>query len=73
MTDLGKVLIALGALLALAGALLVAADKLPGLRWLGRLPGDIVVRRDDFVFVFPLATCLVLSAVVSLLLYWLRR
>jgi len=70
MTDLGKILIALGIVLVIAGAALVFAGKLP---WLGRLPGDIVVRRDNFTFFFPLTTCIVMSLVVSLLLYWLRR
>ena len=70
MTDLGKILIALGIVLVIAGAALVFAGKLP---WLGRLPGDIVVRRDNFTFFFPLTTCIVMSLVASLLLYWLRR
>jgi hypothetical protein len=41
--------------------------------WIGRLPGDIVIRRDDFVFVFPLTSCLLVSALLSLVLYLLRR
>ena len=51
-------------------ALLVFAGRVP---WLGRLPGDIVIRRDDFVFVLPLTTCLLVSALLSLALYLLRR
>jgi hypothetical protein len=70
LTHLGKLLIGLGALLVVAGVVLSLAGRIP---WLGRLPGDIVVRRDDFVFVFPLTTCLLLSAVLSVLLYFLRR
>jgi len=70
MADLGKVLIGFGVLLVIAGAVLVFAGSIP---WLGRLPGDIVVRRDNFTFYFPLATSLVLSVALSLLLYWLRR
>jgi hypothetical protein len=70
MTELGKMLIVLGALLVLAGAALVLGDKMP---WLGRLPGDIVVRRDRFVLFVPLTSCLLASLVLSLVLYWLRR
>jgi multisubunit Na+/H+ antiporter MnhC subunit len=70
LTDLGKTLILLGIVLGALGALLVAAGRIP---WLGRLPGDVVVRREHFTFVFPLASCLVVSAVLSLILYLLRR
>jgi hypothetical protein len=70
LTDLGKTLILLGIVLGAVGALLVAAGRIP---WLGRLPGDVVIRREHFTFVFPLASCLVVSAVLSLVLYLLRR
>ena len=61
--------------LILAGLLLLAA----GLAWpmlsryLGKLPGDIVVRKPGFTFVFPIVTCLVLSLLVTLLLWLFRR
>ena len=58
LTDLGKALILFGIVLGAVGALLVAAGRIP---WLGRLPGDIVIRREHFTFVFPLASCLVVS------------
>ncbi len=70
LTDLGKTLILFGIVLGAVGALLVAAGRIP---WLGRLPGDVVIRREHFTFVFPLASCLVVSAVLSLVLYLLRR
>jgi hypothetical protein len=70
LTDLGKTLILLGIVLGAVGALLVVAGRIP---WLGRLPGDVVIRREHFTFVFPLASCLVVSAVLSLVLYLLRR
>ena len=51
-----------------------------GLAWpwieklgLGRLPGDVHIERDGFHFYFPIVTCLIISAVVSLLLWLLRR
>jgi len=61
-------LIALGILLLAAGILWPLVS-----RYLGRLPGDIVVRRPGFTFVFPVVTCLVVSLVLSLLLWLLRR
>lgn len=70
MIDLGRMLILFGVALVVAGALLVFAGRVP---WLGRLPGDIVIRRDDFVFILPLTTCLLVSALLSLALYLLRR
>jgi formate hydrogenlyase subunit 3/multisubunit Na+/H+ antiporter MnhD subunit len=70
MTDLGKTLILFGAVLLILGAVFLVAGRVP---WLGRLPGDIVVRRDHFTFYFPLTTCLLVSAILSFLLYWLRR
>jgi hypothetical protein len=70
MVELGKFLIVFGAVIVLAGVMLVVAGRVP---WLGRLPGDIVVRRDNFVLVFPLMSCLLVSAVISIVLYLLRR
>ncbi|WP_447974160.1 DUF2905 domain-containing protein [Nitrospira sp. Kam-Ns4a] len=76
-SGLGKALIALGALIALVGALLLLAAKLPtlggGLGWLGRLPGDIFIKRDNFTFYFPLTTSLLISVIVSLFVYLLSR
>lgn len=55
-------------------ALLLTAIAWPLLsRYFGRLPGDVVVRRPGFTFVFPIVTCLVLSLVVTLLLWLFRR
>lgn len=59
-----------GAVLLLVGVLLTTGAKLP---WLGRLPGDIYVQRDNFSFYFPLATCVLLSALLSLLFFLFRR
>ncbi|HEX7253427.1 MAG TPA: DUF2905 domain-containing protein [Thermoanaerobaculia bacterium] len=62
-------------LLIAAGVLLLAAGVLwPVLsRYVGRLPGDIVVRRPGFTFAFPIVTCLLLSLLLTLLLWLLRR
>jgi hypothetical protein len=68
LRELGRALFLLGALLAIVGALLYFGGKLP-LR-LGRLPGDIVQRGEHTTFYFPIVTCLLLSAALSLL-FWL--
>jgi len=83
MTDwggFGKLLIGLGVAVALVGGLLLLADRIPGvshlLSWMGKLPGDIFIKRDDFSFFFPLGTSIVLSVVLSLLFYllsWIFR
>jgi hypothetical protein len=70
VSDLGKLLIALGLLTALVGVGLLAAGRLP---WIGRLPGDIHLQRGNWTFYFPLATSLVVSVVLSALLYFLGR
>jgi len=71
MTDLGKLLVAVGGLLVVAGlvVMLLGKSHLP----LGRLPGDIVYRGKNSTFYFPLATSILLSVVLSLLLYFLSH
>jgi hypothetical protein len=71
MGDLGKLLIFLGAVLAVAGLalLLLGRTHFP----LGRLPGDIIYRGKNTTFYFPLATSILLSVVLSLLLYVVSR
>jgi hypothetical protein len=63
--DLGRFLLVAGLLVAAIGAGLLVLPQAP---WLGRLPGDINVERENFSFHFPLVTCLVVSAVLTLLL-----
>ena len=60
----------MGGLLILAGGLFLLADKVP---YLGKLPGDIHIRRGNFSFYFPLTTCLALSVIASILYALLRR
>ena len=66
---LGRFLVVFGLILAGVGLLLMLAPKVP---WLGRLPGDIIIRRENFTFYFPLVTCLLVSAVLSLIarIFW---
>jgi hypothetical protein len=63
-----------GFLLTLGILLVAAAILWPFLsRWIGRFPGDVVVRRENFTFAFPIVTCLLISLVLSLLLWLFRR
>jgi Holliday junction DNA helicase RuvB len=72
VSDLGKTLIVVGLLLVGAGALLLLTGS-RGWHWIGRLPGDITFRWSGGAFYFPLATCIVLSVVLSLVLAFFRR
>jgi DUF2905 family protein len=71
VTDLGKFLVLIGGVVILAGLLLMLFGKtnLP----IGRLPGDFLYRGKNTTFFFPLATSLLLSVVLSLLLYFISR
>ncbi|HKT71119.1 MAG TPA: DUF2905 domain-containing protein [Terriglobales bacterium] len=71
MAEFGKILVLFGVLIALFGIVLVFAGRMhvP----IGRLPGDIVYRGKNTTFYFPLATCIVLSVVLSLVLYLVAR
>lgn len=62
-------LIVVGAVIMLVGLVWLLAPQMP---WLGRLPGDIVVERKNFRFYFPIVTCIVLSVVLTAIM-WLVR
>ena len=66
---LGRMLMLTGALLFVIGAALTFLDRTP----LGRLPGDIVVERNNFTFYFPIVTSILLSLLLSGLFWLLRR
>ena len=70
MADIAKALIVLGLALAALGAMLWVRAGVP---IVGRLPGDIYLRRGNFTLYFPLATCILISIVVSLIFALLRR
>ncbi len=70
MAGLGKSLIILGIIITLCGAIMVFAGKIS---WLGRLPGDIYIKRDNFTFYFPLATSIILSIIISLIFWFFKR
>ncbi len=63
---MGKVFTLIGIVLLVLGLLLTFFEKLP--LGLGRLPGDIMIKKDNFTFYFPLGTSIILSVVLSLLL-----
>ena len=67
---IGKALIVIGLGIAAVGALMVFAEKIP---FLGRLPGDIAIKRENFSFYFPVTTCIILSVILSLIMWLLRR
>jgi hypothetical protein len=71
--DLGKVLLIVGLLVALVGLVLLFNDKVPLVRNLGRLPGDVTVKGEGFLFYFPLVTSLLLSSLLALVAWLLRR
>ncbi len=69
MSPIGRALIVLGLVIVGVGVVLTLADKI---LWIGRLPGDIVVKRDNWSFYFPLTTSILISVVLSLILYLFR-
>jgi hypothetical protein len=69
--SLGRTFIALGLIILVLGVILSIGEKLP-IR-LGRLPGDIVIRGKNSVFYFPLVTCLVISAILSFVMWLFGR
>jgi len=71
MTELGKIMVIVGLGIVAVGGLLWLGGQL---HWpLGRLPGDIRIEREHFRFYFPVTTCLLLSAVLTLILWLIRR
>ncbi|MER3406029.1 MAG: DUF2905 domain-containing protein [Chloroflexota bacterium] len=65
MDTLAKTLIILGVVIALLGVILLIAGRIP---FLGRLPGDIIIQRDGFVFYFPLMTSIIVSILLTIVL-----
>ena len=67
---LGKMLILLGVFIILIGFLLVIGEKIP---WIGRLPGDIIIRKKNFTFYFPIVTSILISIILTLLFTLFRK
>ncbi len=70
MADLGRVLIVLGVVVAVVGVVLVVVGRVP---WIGRLPGDIHVQRGNWTFYVPLGTSILVSIVLTLVLWLIGR
>lgn len=70
MTGFGKSLILLGIILVIVGLFFSFGGRIP---WLGQLPGDIYIQRERYSFYFPLTTCIVISVIITIVLYLLRR
>ena len=70
LQPLGRMLLLLGIVLIALGLVIQWGPKLP---WLGRLPGDIAIRRDGFSFYVPVTSSLIVSGVVSLMLWLIGR
>ncbi len=70
LEDFGKILIIGGLVIIAIGALLLLSGKIT---WLGRLPGDILIQKKNFTFYFPLATSILLSIVLSIILWLFLR
>lgn len=70
MADLGRVLVVLGVVVVVLGLALVFFDRVP---WIGRLPGDIHLRRGNWTFYFPLGTSILLSILLTLVLWLIGR
>jgi uncharacterized protein HemY len=66
MAPIGKMLLIVGLLVAAIGALLMFSDKIP---FLGKLPGDISIKKENFQLYIPLTTCIVLSILLSLVMW----
>jgi hypothetical protein len=74
MTNLlGKNLIILGLVIAFIGVLIYFKDSFQVLRFFGKLPGDIVIKKENFSFYFPLVTSIVLSVVLSLIFFIINK
>ena len=70
MSELGRVLVVLGVVIAVVGVALMLFPRVP---WLGRLPGDLHVERGNWTFYFPLGTSILLSLVLTLVLWLVGR
>jgi uncharacterized protein HemY len=69
-SGIAKVLIIIGAVLVCLGVLFLIFPNVP---YLGKLPGDIYVKKKNFTFFFPITTCIILSIIISLILYLFKR
>jgi hypothetical protein len=67
---LGKMLIFLGVFIIVIGLLLMIGEKIP---WIGKLPGDIIIKKEKFSFYFPITTCIIVSLILTFLFWTFRK
>lgn len=70
MNMLGRSLILFGVLLIAVGVIFMFGGRLP---WLGRLPGDMIIQKKNFTFYFPIATSIIISVILSLILILVNK
>ncbi|MGC1456004.1 MAG: DUF2905 domain-containing protein [Nitrospirota bacterium] len=70
MGEIAKVMIIIGAVLIAAGLVILVFPRLP---FVGKLPGDILIKKENYTLYFPLATSIVISIVISLILYIINK
>jgi len=70
MDNLGRLLIIVGAAFIIAGVLIISGFKIP---FLGNLPGDITIKRENFVFYFPLASSVIISIFITVFLWFIKK
>ncbi len=70
MLEMGKILIIFGGTLILLGIILIFIPKVP---YLGKLPGDIYIKKENFNFYFPLTSCLIISFIVSFIIWFFKK
>jgi hypothetical protein len=66
---MGKSIIIIGVILVIIGVLVLFKESIPFLKYLGRLPGDITIKRENFSIHFPIVTSIVISIILSIVLY----
>lgn len=71
MEQMGKMIIVAGVVMVAVGIILLLMQKIP---FIGKLPGDILIKKDNFTFYFPLATCVLISLIFTLIsMLWTRK
>ena len=70
MNDMGRLLLLIGIFMVIAGLVLIFLPKIP---FIGRLPGDFVIKRGNFTFYFPLATSIILSIILTIIFSIFRK
>lgn len=71
--SIGKVLIVIGVIIVLIGVIIYFKDSIPGLKYLGNLPGDIIIKKENFSFYFPFVTSIIISVILSMLIFLFNK